>query len=92
MGWFGPDEQVLPTVQFHDETKWMIVYPGGAGWRNSPDFEDREGGEGPACGEELVEAPAGEQATCKSRSQWNKASPRFALPNSCMGLRTRGRE
>ena len=58
MGWFGPDEQELPAAGFAECTKWMIVYEGGATWRNSPNFEDRAG-EAAACGDELVEAASG---------------------------------
>jgi len=61
MGWFGPEEQELPYAECADCTKWMVVYEGGAGWRNSASFDDKEGGEGPSCGDELQESPAGER-------------------------------
>jgi hypothetical protein len=41
----------------------MIVNDGGAAWRNSASFEDRADGDGPACGEELIEGPHGELCT-----------------------------
>ena len=63
MGWFGPDKQELPVESWKECTTWMIVNDGGAAWRNSASFEDRADGDGPACGEELIEGPHGELCT-----------------------------
>ena len=60
MGWFGPDEQVPLSEYWKTCTKWMVVFEGGVGWRNSPSYEDRVDGEGPSCGTELVESASGE--------------------------------